>query len=1422
MKKRIFSLLLLLCSIITGTATAQESGDKERFFPANSIRCTNVITVNFAEMDRTVPKETIYYEMWTGNDTIVDGKPCVTLWQQFDRDITTITNHPHKAFTPELEGVIYEADNGYVYFKYMNDDGNDWKFLYDFSSPNRNEGDTICLGMNDMEETVYEGIDQISTCTLHNGREVQVAEGLMYGIGYQSYPFFFPNYMWVMINAYVPIYDPINFYRNGELLWGVPYDMHSKLAANEQDLDVDGKKWHIRTQVPYIDDRYTNDVFMWIEGDTIVEDIRYKKLYKQTRNVKDSSMGTIEVGYCRQEGDKYYQDGKLMFDFGLGEGDMFATSTENEEAGFFYTVVSIGDTLLLDGLPRKYMVIAPSYEGMIKSNHTDIWVEGIGSLSMGIFENDFYYMAGLRKELQSCSYNGIYIYKKKEESKTYLVTEGKQWAVERYTMGGVQGVYSYCLQGDTIINGKEYKIEHEGCGKDLSGMKPSGRYMREENGRVYSYVHTEHYKDEDEVLFFDFNLEDGDTIVYIPDVYSLHVMDVYDAVVPHSDGQSRKCYEVELWNIREEGVYDSDDFGGTFVEGIGNLCSGLSDPGFGLVGSNQRLLYVKQGDTILYQREEENPKEQSKFFADDTKWYGEEDYVYYSSHHRTSISYSLGTDTVIDGQLGQTLYRDGEYQGTFFVKGESVWFKPSTIFSWFINIWEEEELPTFLLYDFSLQVGDTIFYDERGLGYTYEKTEEYSPNLVVKAVREVHGRKVIDFDDGEQWIEGIGSIREPFFERWRPRLDGPGNTYESIYQVVADSATIWFKGELANPNIEPWLKAGMTWTENKQYNEGEDYVSHQIKLGKGSLPGRFSVSITGMDPWEKPFYELQVFNNKVYGLGMNSIILCYDFSLSVGNKVSLLKSYNYGLDNCYYYYDNCHVTKVDTVVYYGVPRKRIILSGDRDDVWVEGIGSLTRLFPLDNLDAGGDYSIMANYSKVVECSYKGNLLYRKDDLEITRPTIKRGYGLYHSDSYLYRYTIDESKEVTDSTDFARWYDKTVIRIDVDTIGPNAFAGATFRQGQIICFTERLNTIFKDAFTGINILPRSTQDASLADDLTLVFEGNRPPLIDKNQVLDYADNTCRINYAVPDIATYVASDIQWTYTTLMTIEDLLRGQISPENEVTVSDSTEVQVNVDASEDNTNTGGLVVVVEARPRKDIPIRIGDGENKDIYSRAPAWQRYTMELKVTDSRETVLFEDAQECNAEEGCVFEVVLSAYPEDGVVYLHSRSTDMFNRSTEWMVQKASLYRNGEEGYYFTDVNVNLDKHGAEEKLTATITGDSIRITGYYLSNCAGELTCEAYAKTDEIALIFYDEPLANCVGIHYVDFTIPLLTTPVEAIYVVASYDQSVLMEVEILPEGAVGKLGLSGKDAPYYDLTGRRVAHPTRGVYIRNGKKVIL
>ncbi len=1462
-------MLLLLCSIITGTATAQESGDKERFFPANSIRCTNVITVNFAEMDQTVPKETIYYEMWTGNDTIVDGKPCVTLWQQFDRDITTITDHPHKAFTPELEGVIYEADNGYVYFKYMNDDGNDWEFLYDFSSPNRNEGDTICLGMNDMEETIYEGIDQISTCTLHNGREVQVAEGLMYGIGYQSYPFFFPNYMWVMINAYVPIYDPINFYRNGELLWGVPYDMHSKLAANERDLDVDGKKWHIRTQVPYIDDRYTNDVFMWIEGDTIVEDIRYKKLYKQTRNVKDSSMGTIEVGYCRQEGDKYYQDGKLMFDFGLGEGDMFATSTENEEAGFFYTVVSIGDTLLLDGLPRKYMVIAPSYEGMTKSNHTDIWIEGIGSLSMGIFENDFYYMDGLKKELQCCSYNDIYIYKKKEESKTYLVTEGKQWvvyyeqswnqdqpvvthtfrlqgdtvingftykkkwmsvekdlsdwslfpsymreengkvyvmnsrgeealwfdynaqvgdtlcltskqatqqcyglvtsiddvvlehsdgkqrkryevvlgreamsggvyftdeciyihedvgmfnspiygyglgdhtlfnygnkfkllcvhdngialyqspdgcykegtsktylvtegkqwAVERYTMGGVQGVYSYCLQGDTIINGKEYKIEHEGCGKDLSGMKPSGRYMREENGRVYSYVHTERYKDEDEVLFFDFNLEDGDTIVYIPDVYSLHVMDVYDAVVPHSDGQSRKCYEVELWNIREEGVYDSDDFGGTFVEGIGNLCSGLSDPGFGLVGSNQRLLYVKQGDTILYQREEEKEEPKTYLVTEGKEW----QFRYFVVQYIRDVTYKLSGDTIIDGHTYKKEWVMGWNgssqmeltQGFLREENGKVYRKE----------YNKEE---YLWFDYNANIGDTIFYVNSFVKVVGHSDTTIICNGVSRTYKgvdvQVGGYDVnISTPDSSTnyehflfpgyiatFYEELGLFTTGDIVR-SPSFNMEGCVGYLLYVKQGDTILYQREEEKEEP-ILPIAVDGMEW----EIKVGQSYYISDVQMWINgdvtvdNIPCKRLYTRT-TQLWDGGIEDLEIGycyqdGDKYYQNGK----LMFDFGLDVGDMFTTELGNKIMVSNV-----------SDTILNDGVKRKMLTVKySGRTDKWVEGIGSLTMGIYTNDFTT---YGVM---KELQNCSYNGEYIYDKNLPDPSRPTTKRGYGIYHGDTYLHAYTINEAEAVTDSTDFARWNDKTVIYFDVDTIGPNAFSGATFRQGQILYFTERLNTIFKDAFTDLNIIKRTSQESLMSDDLTLVFAGANPPGIDKNYIMDYADSTCHINYVVPDLETYIKDDIQWTYTTLMTIDDFVRGYISPENEVTVSDTTEA----DASVDNANAGEVgptappTIRASVRPRGDIPVRIGEGENKDIYSRAPAWQYYTVEVVVTDCHADTLYTASQECRAHGQCDFVIELPYYPDGGYVYLHSRSIDMFGRATEWAVLKVQV-------------------------------------------------------------------------------------------------------------------------------------------------------
>ena len=311
----------------------------------------------------------------------------------------------------------------------------------------------------------------------------------------------------------------------------------------------------------------------------------------------------LEVGYCRQNGNKYYQNGELMFDFSLQVGDVFVP-----EKGEPLTVKSIGDTILADGVSRKYLLMVEDMNAEVTPYNSDYWVEGIGSLRMGIYTNDFS-GAGLVKILQSCVYNDKTIYRKAP----YLVTEGKQWAVCRHSFTGYW-TETYRLQGDTVINGKAYKIEHASRNEDLSDMKPSGRYMREEDGRVYSITD----KDQRDDFVFDYSMEIGDTLFYDSyfDYYGnehkhsicLRLIAIRDTIMPNGDGRVRKCYDTEAGHLNNEGIYefypDERAFPYSFIEDIGYTDTGLSSSEIGTTGVGYSLLYVKQGDTMLYQQEE--------------------------------------------------------------------------------------------------------------------------------------------------------------------------------------------------------------------------------------------------------------------------------------------------------------------------------------------------------------------------------------------------------------------------------------------------------------------------------------------------------------------------------------------------------------------------------------------------------------------------------------------------------------------------------------------------------------------------------------------------------------------------------------------------------------------------------------------------
>ena len=117
---------------------------------------------------------------------------------------------------------------------------------------------------------------------------------------------------------------------------------------------LEGKTWNLSRVMPHILP-YVYDVKQWIEGDTLVDGMPCKKLYTltTTEDERISQKRKLEVGYCRQEGEKFYKDGVLMYDFGMKEGEIF--SFEEEET--YAIVTHVGDTTLTDGITRKCLTL---------------------------------------------------------------------------------------------------------------------------------------------------------------------------------------------------------------------------------------------------------------------------------------------------------------------------------------------------------------------------------------------------------------------------------------------------------------------------------------------------------------------------------------------------------------------------------------------------------------------------------------------------------------------------------------------------------------------------------------------------------------------------------------------------------------------------------------------------------------------------------------------------------------------------------------------------------------------------------------------------------------------------------------------------------------------------------------------------------
>jgi len=214
----------LICAVALIAGTLSTSAEA-RFFKANSVCLKYVYYRDYAvptddPNGEFPPLEYYHAEMWTGNDTIVEGYSCIELWDQ------------DEGGTPVCIGFIREDDNGWVWryeisSRFLSDDGkieslegwgiaNTWTFLYDFSRSDWEVGMYWeHWGHGTTISHQKEEIIGVSTMALLNGEEIRVANGgIIYGIGYLSCPFEGQ----LVVQKQIFKATVLEYWRDGELL----------------------------------------------------------------------------------------------------------------------------------------------------------------------------------------------------------------------------------------------------------------------------------------------------------------------------------------------------------------------------------------------------------------------------------------------------------------------------------------------------------------------------------------------------------------------------------------------------------------------------------------------------------------------------------------------------------------------------------------------------------------------------------------------------------------------------------------------------------------------------------------------------------------------------------------------------------------------------------------------------------------------------------------------------------------------------------------------------------------------------------------------------------------------------------------------------------------------------------------------------
>ena len=518
--------------------------------------------------------------------------------------------------------------------------------------------------------------------------------------------------------------------------------LSSKLFVTE------GKTW-VNKGYKAISPNYGKDEFetkYFFQGDSIVDGIKYKCLYSRVCYVGGEKQ--CKLAYLlRQDGDRIYtHTGNILYEFGLNVGE----SSQNG-----WQVTAVGDTILNDGIQRRFLKVKYQDTEHETTFATDIWIEGIGSLKTGIEKDKAPSIVGSSTSLQSVSQYGKYIYHV-TKGETYALestlAENKLWHCAKVHLGSgeIQNRFYYA-KGDTVINGIIAKKFYLKYSKDCS----IGDYqaaMYEDGDRIYYCL----AGDTTFCLLYDYGLKMGERV---------NIEDVPHKVIgaDYITLNGKELRRVHLQPAKGEGSTI------IWTEGFGSLVNPISE-GMILPGSYESFQSCKIDNQTVINRE--NMTAPLTYIS----WVGAVwSYLSYEMNKSEFIRYTvLDEPKTINGNVYFPLvrYTSCEYQKE---KEERRWHirqennfvyvlkKDVPEYDWEKSVSTEERVILNETDD------DYVFYD-----FNYVKNKVYAfklnPNNSLQKIfmtdtssisikgEQIH--RIINIDEGTSWINGIGNIRD--------------------------------------------------------------------------------------------------------------------------------------------------------------------------------------------------------------------------------------------------------------------------------------------------------------------------------------------------------------------------------------------------------------------------------------------------------------------------------------------------------------------------------------------------------------------------------------------------------------------------------------------------------------------------------------